>query len=222
MRKDKEIAFQLRRSGKSYKQISFELGVPPSTLSNWFKNEPWSTEIRDSLASTESLAYPEKLKRVVSAIKNKHAKLNEFYKKEASVEFTELKKNPLFMAGIMLYWSEGGKSTKNSVLRFTNSDPDMVRLYCLFLKKILKLPKHKIATRLLLYPDSTDEPQKRFWSRIIDMPLENFRKSIYIKGKQPKNRKSYGVCSVEVYNRKLIEKMLKWIELSRQHLLNKL
>jgi len=37
MRTDKELAFSLRKQGKSYKEIHQELGMSISTLSNWFK-----------------------------------------------------------------------------------------------------------------------------------------------------------------------------------------
>ena len=42
MRGDKKQAFSLRNLGKSYSAIVLELGVPKSTLSDWFKNDKWS------------------------------------------------------------------------------------------------------------------------------------------------------------------------------------
>jgi len=47
MKKDKEKAVFLRKQGKSYKQIQQELGIATSTLAGWFKNEPWSQEIKN-------------------------------------------------------------------------------------------------------------------------------------------------------------------------------
>ena len=43
------IAIKLRRQGKSYSKISKELGVPKSTLSDWFSDIDWSKSIKADL-----------------------------------------------------------------------------------------------------------------------------------------------------------------------------
>src|SRR3989344_6317886 len=164
MRKDKEKAFELRRSGKSYKQISRELEIPISTLAGWFKHEPWSIEIRDRLASTESLAYPEKLKRLIAVVKQKYCILHESYRKEAHDEFPALKNSGLFIAGLMLYWGEGDKKIENSNIRLGNSEPGMIKVFYLFLTKVMGIPTEKIRFNLLLYPDLADMPMRKLWS----------------------------------------------------------
>ena len=47
MRIDKEKAFILRRSGKSYNEICAQLGMSKSTLSNWFRNVDFSKDIKN-------------------------------------------------------------------------------------------------------------------------------------------------------------------------------
>jgi hypothetical protein len=49
MRKDKEQATELRKSGKSYVEIEALLKVPRSTLSVWFGTQGWSQKIRETL-----------------------------------------------------------------------------------------------------------------------------------------------------------------------------
>ena len=113
MRKDRSKAEQLRRSGKSYKEIRSKLGIPIATLSDWFRNAPWSIEIKNKLAGEESLANPNKLQLMIAATKKKFARLHEEYQLEAINEFPLLKDNPLFIAGVMLYWGEGDKKIEN-------------------------------------------------------------------------------------------------------------
>jgi len=213
MRKDKEKAFELRRSSKSYKQISRELEIPIGTLAGWFKNEPWSIEIRDRLASTESLAYPEKLKRLIAIVKQKYAILHESYRKEARNEFPALKNNGLFIAGLMLYWGEGDKKVENSRIGLSNSEPGMIKVFYLFLTKVMGIPTEKIRFNLLLYPDLADMPMKRLWSATIGIPLSQFRKSVYIQGRHPTKRLSYGVGNIRVGGRKYKEKLIEWIKM---------
>lgn len=213
MRKDKVRAYKLRRDGKSYKQIKEVLGVPLSTLGTWFKDEEWSKEIKDRLSKENSLSSPKKLQAIIKANKKRWAKLHQEYRDAGEQEFENLKDNPLFLAGIMLYWGEGEKSPKMSRVKLANTDPLMIRVFYLFLKDVIKVPKDKVLIWLLLYPDLNDIMQKRFWNRATGIPLSQFKESIYIKGRHPTRRLSYGVCNIYVQSRELKEKMIAWINL---------
>ena len=213
MRKDKQKAEELRRAGKSYKAIYKELGIPTATLSDWFRNKSWSIEIRNRLATSASFSSPEKLGLMVAATRKKFALLHEKYRREAIEEFKEKKSNPLFIAGVMLYWGEGDKNLNNGNIALSNSEPGMLRTFYIFLVNTLEIPKEKIAFHLLLYPDLIDSVQKNFWSVATGISLNQFRKSVYIHGKHPTRRLSYGVGLIRVGSRKHKEKIMKWIEL---------
>lgn len=221
MNKNKEKAIELRRSGKSYKVIHGEIGVPLSTLSDWFKNEEWSIEIRNRLGTKASFSYPEKLALMVAATKKKFALLHEEYRQEAIKEFEVKKNDPLFIAGVMLYWGEGDKNVNNSLVRLTNSDLGMIRSFYLFLVNSMGVPKEKVAINLLLYPDLIDSVQKKLWSDITGIPLSQFRKSVVIKGRHPTRRLAHGVGMIRIGGRKHKEKLIKWIDLYMREINNK-
>lgn len=221
MRKDREKAFELRRSGKSYKQIRAELGIPIATLSDWFKHESWSYEIKNRLASEASLANPKKIKLMVEATKKKWQKIHESWQQEAVTEFVKLKRVPLFMAGLMLYWGEGDKKLENCQVSLSNSDPHLIRLFYLFLIKAIGTPSEKIRISLLLYPDLIDKVQKNLWSKATKISLGQFKKSTTIQGRHPTKRNSYGVCIIRVNSRQLKEKIIKWLELSQRYFIAK-
>lgn len=218
MRKDKEKATELRRSGKSYKQIRNELGIAISTLAGWFKNEPWSQEIKNRLSREVSFANLRALKLLAQANRERWKIKYEEYRAAAVREFEKLKNDPLFLAGIMLYWGEGEKQQKSSQVRLGNSDPEMLKIFYLFLTKSLKIDPDKISAWLLLYPDLADSVQKNFWSKTTGISLNRFKKSIYIKGREPKKRMSYGVCTIVISSRALKERVLKWLELYQSYL----
>lgn len=222
MRKDKQKAEELRRAGKSYKAIHKELGTPIATLSDWFRNVGWSIEIKNKLASEESLANPNKLQLMIAATKKKFAQLHENYRREAVNEFPKLKNNPLFVAGVMLYWGEGDKNVKNSLIRLSDSEPGIIRTFYVFLVNAVGIPKEKIAFNLLLYPDLIDSVQKNFWSTVTGIPLTQFRKSVFIQGRHSTKRLSYGVGMIRVGGRKYKEKLLKWIELYKNEFNNQI
>lgn len=219
MRKDKVKAYELRRQEKSYSEISKLLGISKGTLAGWFQKEDWSRKIRDRLGSTVSLAYPKRLAAIQKANRARWAKIHQEYRDTGRQEFEQLKNDPLFIAGVMLYWGEGNKGV-GSQLKLANSDPTMIRLFYMFLKNVMSVPQDKIRVWLLLYPDLVDEMQKRFWIRATGIPRSQFSNSIYIKSRHPTKRLSYGVCNIYVSSREFKEKMMVWLELCQKMFLN--
>lgn len=211
MRKDKENAVALRRSGKSYNTILKELKIPKSTLSGWFRDVDWSKELRTRLSKANQTESTKRI-RELDKVRGVHLKrAYEEAREEAMHELDSLKYNPLFIAGLMLYWGEGDKLTK-SLVSLTNADPKMVKLFIFFLTKICKLPESKIRLHLLLYPDLDDWLSKAYWMRETGMPKENFTKSTVIAGKHKTRRLSFGICIVNVSSTYFKVKMLEWLK----------
>ena len=213
MRKDKVKAYELRRRGKSYKEIRKVLGIPLGTIAGWLKGEEWSRKIRDKLGAKASLAFPEKMEAIRKANKARWAKKYREYQQAAQLEFPKLHNDPLFISGLMLFWGEGNKSPKDSTVTLANSDPLMIRIFYRFLTETMSIKPEKIKLHLLLYPDLVDNMQKSFWSRATGIPLSQFIKSTYIKGRHPTRRLSYGVCSIYVCNRESKDKILAWLNM---------
>lgn len=213
MRKDKDKAIELRRDGKSYKEISRTLNIPTATLCGWFKNLDWSIEVRNRLGAKASFSYPEKLELMAAATRKKFALLHEKYRQEATKEFGVKKNDPLFIAGLMLYWGEGDKKLENGQVSLSNSDPEMIKIFHSFLAHTVGVSIEKIGARLILYPDLIDSVQKNLWSKLTKIPISKFTRSTYIQGRHPTKRNSYGVCLVRVCSRELKEKILVWINL---------
>lgn len=218
MNKNKEKATELRKQGLSYKQIRNEVKIPISTLASWFKNESWSQKIKARLSAQVSWANPKALALLVQANRERWENKHEEYRAAAIKEFQKYKNDPLFLTGIMLYWGEGEKQPKSSVVRLSNSEPEMIKMFNLFLTKSLKISPGKISVWLLLYPDLVDSVQKNFWSKTTGLSTSQFKKSIYIKGRHPTKRLSYGVCTIFINSRALKERILKWLELYQSFL----
>lgn len=141
-------------------------------------------------------------------------------REEAKQELETHKYNPLFLAGMMLYWGEGDKATKN-IVRLANSDPKLVKLFSMFLKQVCRIPTTKIKAQLLLYPGLDDESNVRFWSFATGIPIGQFTKSIYIEGRHKSRRLPNGVCTVLVSSSYFKEKVLEWLRLLPEELMNK-
>ncbi|MEK7136492.1 MAG: hypothetical protein AAB821_02790 [Patescibacteria group bacterium] len=211
MRKDKNIAINLRKSGQSYKEIEEKLKIPKSTLSAWFKNQNWSRGLALNLAQQ---AQESNRMRIIDLnnIRGKNlAKVYQQATEEAIEDCIKLQYHPLFIAGVMLYWGEGDKVSKN-LFRISNSDPLLIKIFVEFIEKICRIPKEKIRASILLYPDLDEESVLLFWKQNAGLKDIEFYKSSVILGKSTNKRTKVGVCTVYVSSSYLKKKMVTWIE----------
>jgi transposase-like protein len=217
MRKDKQKALFLRKTGKSYKQIERELGIPKSTLSDWLRNEKWSNQIKQRLSQDRAVFGKMRLTEL-GKIRGRHlAKLYEKARIEATRELNYFKWHPLFIAGIAIYWGEGGKTIRGSV-SVSNSDPLLIRTYVSFLKLICNVPPKKIKAHLLLYPDLDVAECHRIWTKNTGLRASNFTKPVIIQGRHKTRRLAYVVCNIDVSSTYLKEKILVWLRILPQEL----
>ena len=212
MRNDKNRATELRRFGKSYNQINKELRIPKSTLSEWFGGAQWSKKIRKELDMMARYDHKIRIEKLNNIRGNNLKKLYVQAKEEAISDFEKLKYHPLFIAGVMLYWGEGDKASTHRVA-LTNTDPKMIKLFTIFLKDLCGIDKKRIKIWLLLYPDLKEEECKKYWQKYAGLEDFVFNKSIVINGKHKTKRLHHGVCTVVVSSRYLKEKMIIWLSL---------
>ena len=213
MRNDKHLAIQFRKQEKSYNKISKELDIPKSTLSDWLSNFKWSSVIKEELTRKASYIAKKRLR-----IYNKRRKIlweqwREKARQEAKDNFSVLKNSNLFLAGLMLYWSEGDGKIENGQVRLANTDPEMIRIFVKFLHHVCRVSLEKIRVYIILYPDLNENKCKEFWSRASEVPRNQFSKTQYIYGKHPTRRLNYGICQIHTASRQLKEKIFVWIKL---------
>lgn len=213
MRNDKPMATKLRKAGKSYKTIGRELNIPKSTLSEWFSGENWSKEIKKDLAQKANYISRKKLSRYNQKRRIEKIKLINKARISAKQEYSSLSKDSLFIAGLMLYWGEGDSKLENNLVRLSNTNPNLIRVFTLFLTIICNIPTNKIKGWILLYPDLNETKCLDFWSNASGLELSQFTKPTFIKGRHPTRRLSYGVCQITHTNRLLKEKIAMWIDL---------
>jgi hypothetical protein len=168
-------------------------------------------------------------KRLTAALRGAQAKkdrritISEEIKSKARKEIGGISKRELWLIGINLYWAEGTKQKEHNVsqkVRFSNSDPGMIKLFLKWLQKICKIPKEDIYFRISLHEtakNKLNEVQK-YWSNITGFPINNFQKIDWKKHKINTKRKNIGekyFGLLNVYVRKstnLNRKIAGWIE----------
>ncbi|MDP2630043.1 MAG: hypothetical protein Q8P56_01410 [Candidatus Uhrbacteria bacterium] len=212
MRKDKEKATELRKEGKTYLQISRELGVPKGTLSDWFQGLEWSEETRQKNISTATTKAREHMTHM-NLLRAKKLTLHyEEARGEARREFLQFHSDPLFVAALMLYAGEGDKLLKNQV-RIANTDFFVLRIFAYFLTKYCAVPPKKVRVWVLGYPDLRMEECEEKWSKELNVPMDQFYKSQVIRGKHKTRKLHYGVGNLIISDTRLKAKIMQWIEL---------
>ena len=108
-----------------------------------------------------------------------------------------LAREPLFAAGIALYWAEGAKTSND--LAMTNTDPALLRLFIRWVRAYLE-PDAEFRLSLHLHRGNDERAGMEFWRRELALPMARFTKT-FIKPKgtgHRRNRLEHGVCRVRV------------------------
>jgi hypothetical protein len=115
--------------------------------------------------------------------------------------------------GLMLYWGEGDK-TKNYFVALTNTNPDVLFYFVSWLRKYFELDESKLKLRLYLWDDLDELRAKKFWSKLLGIPIANFTKSYlsHSKAKIRKRKHEYGVCRVSYGSKKMMSEIMKEIK----------
>ncbi|MFA5729954.1 MAG: hypothetical protein WC938_01885 [Candidatus Paceibacterota bacterium] len=100
----------------------------------------------------------------------------------------------LKIIGAMLYVCEGTKArrdfrTKNGYIysiELTNSDPKIIQIFSVFLREIIKADWNRVKGQIFLYPDLSEKKLIKYWSKISNIPTNQFQQSILLSAKNTK------------------------------------
>jgi len=216
MRNDKAKAFKLRKQGKSYRMIQKELSVSRSTVSAWFKDIGWSNRIKKVLIEKNKLSQRKRMKKIAVIAGEERSKLYKEKREQAVGLYEQFKNDHLFVEGLMVYWGEGDNRLENGRIRVANSNPIMLRLFNQFLKKYFSEIYQRAKMYLILYPDLDEGKCKKYWSRMVGIPLDKFFKSQYIRGHSIHRRLEYGVGNIIISSRGDKEIIHTWLKLKQK------
>lgn len=214
--KEKELALDLRRRGSSYSQIKKLVGVSKSTLSSWLREYPLSErrvrELRD-WNETRIEHYRETRKR------KREAELDQIASEERRI-LLPLSKRDLYVAGLFLYWGEGGK-TKAFELTLSNTDPAVLRVFIQWLNEVFGVPKEMLHVKLQLYKDMSISAENKYWSKELGLPITQFRKpyikSSLLSGLTYRGGFKHGTCNIVFSNAKVSKRVHMGLRVLRQY-----
>ena len=209
-----EGAYVMRMQGTGYSQIKRELGLSKSTLSLWLRDFPLSPDrIRELRDHSEA-----RIEKYRETRRKTRESRWEQVKQRAAEEIGALTPRELLIAGLFLYWGEGGK-TKPVTTCVSNTDPAMLRFFLHWLE-VLGAERNKVRVHVHLYADMEIDEELSFWAKELGLPLAAFRKP-YIKtsvktGLTYKQRFTHGTCNILYHNRDVSEFVLMALEHLRE------
>ncbi|TSC52605.1 MAG: hypothetical protein LiPW39_558 [Parcubacteria group bacterium LiPW_39] len=224
--KEKSSAIALRKKGLSYNEILKLVPVSKSTLSLWLRDVGLAKKQKQRLSEKRRLAQI----KAQQACRAKRVKITEEIKSIAKGEVGLLNERELWLIGAALYWAEGSKQKANNVsarVAFSNSDPQMLKLFLEWLRRCCKILPQDIIFSIYLHETATERKSEiqRYWAETTGFPLNQFNKIVWKKNKINTRRKNigenyYGLLRITVHkSTNLNRKIAGWIEgISKNHL----
>lgn len=175
----------------------------------------WLRDIRLTPKQEEKLYVESRQKNAYRLAKHNQQKRIERTERtlaEAKKETPLLMNNPLFLAGLMLYWAEGDKSEDREVVKFSNSDPAMITLMMQWFRNICNIPENKFRIAIHIHALHCRKNIERYWSQITKINLGQFHKT-QVKPtslRQRRNKLYDGTCSIRIGNKDLFRKIKGW------------
>lgn len=194
---EKRRAISLREQGYSLNEIVKELGVAKGSASVWVRNISLTNSARERLLTKI------KLGQLISA-ENKRKKTEQIiasYKQQAINDLQDINFDKTICKLIcsLLYWCEGAKNTFNGV-RFTNSDPQLIKTFLTLFRRSFPIDESKIRVCLHLHEYHKTEKQIAFWSSVARIPKNQFIKPFLKPHTGKRIRKNYPGCSTIYYH----------------------
>lgn len=93
---------------------------------------------------------------------------------EADDRLKELSDREFLIAGLILYAAEGSKRDGEVIL--ANTDPRMIRFFCVWLRRFFDVDESRLRVRLYLHEGLDIGEANLFWEELTGIPVASFQK----------------------------------------------
>lgn len=177
------MVVSLRSLGLSIKEIARLVPASRGSISVWTRDVVLTEEQRARLAAKR----PDIAVRREIGARRHRQRLEEIeaIRVRGRAQARNLGIDPVWVAGVVAYWSEGDKSRE---LRFANSDPALVRLFIAWAIRFLPVTLDDLQARLHLHSGQDERERILYWSRQTGIPTSRFGKT-FVKREGTGHRK---------------------------------
>jgi len=177
----------LRGQGLSYNKKKKRAPVTKSALSLWCRNVILTPGQLEKLKQRR-LKGAER-GRFIGAKRQQQNRIERTKKllQEGKKEVGKLNKRDKFIAGIGLYLGDGLKGDKS--IGFSNSNPTIIKFMISWFREFCRIPEEKFRGQIWIHSNQDEHEARKYWSKIINIPLSQIQKSYIAKNKKQKNKK---------------------------------
>lgn len=186
----KNIAIDMRQRGLSYSDIENRIHVPRATLFYWLKKIKLTEDQKKVLKEKRI----EGIKKATAKRTLKVQKNIQEVKITSAQNIREISKRELWLMGVILYWRErllsGNETDLRKGVKFTSSDPYLIKLFLKWLKDIGRIKNSEIDFDIFLNDNDKRVINEAvsFWSEVTEFEDNWFTKFYFQKVKQKKKR----------------------------------
>lgn len=161
---EQQQARQLRRTGLPLAEIAARLGVSKSSVSLWVREVEFVPLPRP----------PRGRRRDPNALQRRKRAETDRLVEEGLARIGRLSEREFLVAGVALYAGEGSKG--DGTVRFVNSDPRMVVLFCAWLRHFYEIDESRLRLALYLHQGLDLSAAMAYWSGLTGIPESQFSK----------------------------------------------
>lgn len=205
-------AVALRKSGKTYGDISDEIGrISKGTLYYWLRNI--------SLSSQSQKKLQERIGQKLLLAQQKGHKILKIRRKKyflgiehslAPLPLLLKERSVALITLATLYLGEGAKTRAGS-LSLGNSDPDVIKLFLRLLRFCYTIDETKFRATVQGRADQDFKSLESFWSKITNIPrakFYEFRVDPRSRGKRTLKSDYKGVCRIDYFSAKIFHELM--------------
>lgn len=199
---NKEQAIKLRQAGRTFGEISTELGTPKGTLSGWLRNVALLPSAQRRLATEKAIRNNAARTIAMASSKRKRAAyLNGLATKNAYLADSLSNPDVAKITLATLYLCEGTKNRDH--VTFGNSDPRIITLFLRLLRACYPIDETKFRCTVQCRADQDIPKLEEFWSNATGIPATQFygaRVDERSKGQISRNPDYKGVCRIDYFS----------------------
>lgn len=203
----KNIAIEMRKKGLSYSDIENQIHVPRSTLSYWLKKIKLTDEQKKKINNKKIVALKKGAEKKIIRTRQTIEEI----RKTSAKDIKEITKKELWLIGVVLYWRErflsGNESDLRKGVRFTSSDPYLIKLFLKWLQDVGQIKNEEIEFDIFM-TDAFRSSKKEaiaYWSDVTGNPEDSFVRTYFqkakkkkAKGRNIKNKNKLGLLRIRV------------------------
>lgn len=207
----------LRKRGFTLEEVARYCDISKSTASEWLKDKAFSDLVTKQNVKRAGAENAKRLKLINKARNVERTARYREAVRSAETEYKHYKKDPLFTAGLTLYFGEGDNKHKR-LIRLANANMEVHKVFIRFLTEYLGIKRDMIHFWILLYPDHDETKCMKKWSKTVGIGYSQFHKNQVIQHKSSKRTLHYGVGNTIIGSTVLKCKLNRWIELAVKEL----